>query len=452
MVPAALRDMEIQSIVGLGIFWRKSVVYAFTRRSVGTIKMTSQRIMRIAELGQIITGRTPPTDHTEYFGHEYLFLTPSDMTGQKWAKVTERCLSESGAKLLHRNILPRGSVAVSCIGWQMGKAIKISLPTFSNQQINTIIPDSNLVIGDYLYYLMITMRGYLLSLGSATGVRTPILSKSAFGNLTITLPDLSTQQRIASLLSAYDDLIENNTSRIAILEEMARRIYEEWFVHFRFPGHEQARMVESDLGFIPDGWVIKRLTDFGQVITGKTPSKTDIENFGDDIPFIKTPDMHGNMFCISTGEGLSIKGASSQRNKTIPSNSLCVSCIGTAGVVSITTKPSQTNQQINAIILHHQIQREFLYFALVGLRDIINLYGANGATMVNLNKSKFESLKVITGTSEIMKSFNEISAPIFDLIKKLHFKNANLRTTRDFLLTKLISGELDVSQIDDFEE
>ena len=428
--------------------------------------------MRIAELGHIVTGKTPPTTKTEYFGQDYPFLTPSDMTGQKRAKTTERYLSEAGAKLLHRNLLPKDSVAVSCIGWQMGKAIQISSPTLSNQQINTIIPDANVVVPDYLYYLMTTMREYLLSLGSSSGVRTPILSKSAFGNLVVSLPDLFTQRRIASILSAYDDLIENNTRRIAILEEMARRIYEEWFVRFRFPGHDnsagqpnwtaesrpegvsamdganqQVQMMGSELGLIPEGWSIKSLNDFGRVITGKTPTKTNPDNFGNDIPFIKTPDMHGNIFCISTGEGLSAKGALSQRNKTIPPDSLFVSCIGTAGVVSITTKPSQTNQQINAIVLHQKKHREFLYFALVGLRETINLYGANGATMVNLNKSKFENLKVVTGDQQTIESFHAMTNPLFDLIKTLQHKNSNLRTTRDLLLPKLISGEIDVSSV-----
>ncbi len=194
----------------------------------------------------------------------------------------------------------------------------------------------------------------------------------------IQVPPLQTQRKIAAILSAYDDLIENNMRRIEILEEMARSLYREWFVNFRFPGHEQVKMVDSELGLIPEGWDVKKLVELGEIITGKTPSKKVPEYFGDYMPFIKTPDMHGNIFCIQAGEYLSELGVASQKNKIIPANSLCVSCIGTAGIVSITSVISQTNQQINSIILHEQLNREFLYFALRSLKEIINQYGSNG--------------------------------------------------------------------------
>jgi type I restriction enzyme S subunit len=266
-------------------------------------------------------------------------------------------------------------------------------------------------------------------------------------DLDIPAPPLSTQHKIAAILSAYDDLIENNTRRIQILEEMAQALYREWFVEFRFPGHEKVKMVESELGMVPEGWEVKKLADFGKVITGKTPSKKVPENFGDLIPFIKTPDMHGSMFCLQTGEHLSEIGASSQKNKTLPPNTLCVSCIGTAGIVSITSSKAQTNQQINSIVLHDEQYREFLYFSLLGLKEIINQYGANGATMVKLNKSKFEALKLICSNSQVISEYNDMMCVQFELIKKLSMKNDNLCRTRDLLLPKLISGELDVNDL-----
>lgn len=310
---------------------------------------------------------------------------------------------------------------------------------------------SDLALPRFFSYVFRTplIRSVLSAQGNGANISN--LNQDILTRLRVPLPDIKTQRRITSILSAYDDLIENNTRRIAILEEMARRIYEEWFVYFRFPGHEKVRMVESELVLIPEGWRVRKLSDFGAVITGKTPSKADPNNFGTDTPFIKTPDMHGNLFCVSVGEYLSAKGVASQKNKTIPPNSLCVSCIGTAGVVSITAEPAQTNQQINSIVLKGLAVREFLYFALVGLREIINQYGANGATMVNLNKSKFESLRVVEAEQRVMDLFHTTAAPMFELIKTLQLKNLNLRTTRDLLLPKLISGELDVSHLPEEE-
>jgi len=193
------------------------------------------------------------------------------------------------------------------------------------------------------------------------------LSTTAIKQSPVVLPPLPTQRKIAAILSAYDDLIENNTRRIAILEEMAQTLYREWFVHFRFPGHEQVAMVESTLGPIPEGWKVRTVGQFGDVLTGKTPSKKVSEYYGDYMPFIKIPDMHGRIFCTQTTDNLSGAGADSQKRKTIPPNSLCVSCIGSVGLVAITTVPSQTNQQINSVVLQNEADREFLYFAFVGV-------------------------------------------------------------------------------------
>ncbi|MDP3296701.1 MAG: restriction endonuclease subunit S [Thermodesulfovibrionia bacterium] len=230
---------------------------------------------------------------------------------------------------------------------------------------------------------------------------------------------------------------------------MAQAIYREWFVNFRFPGHEKVKMVKSELGMIPEGWEVKRISDFGEVVTGKTPSKKKPEYYNDNyMPFIKTPDMHDNMFVLQTGECLSQEGAFSQKNKTLPSDSICVSCIGTVGIVSIISHPSQTNQQINSIVLKNKNKREFLYFTLKDLRETIKKYGSTGATMTNLNKGKFENLKIICPDESIINSYHDKVRAMFDNIRTLLMKNNNLRKTRDLLLPKLISGEIDVERMD----
>jgi type I restriction enzyme S subunit len=291
------------------------------------------------------------------------------------------------------------------------------------------------------------MRQTFSAQGNGTNISN--LNQGILSNLEVPLPPLPIQHKIAAILSAYDDLIENNTRRIEILEEMARSIYREWFVKFRFPGHEQVQMVDSELGPIPEGWEMGGIIDFGEVITGKTPSKAKPEYYGDYMPFIKTPSMHGNMFCIEVDEYLSKQGVASQRNKILPPNSLLVNCIGAlAGSVSITITDSQTNQQINAVVLKNKEDREFLYFNLVDLKELIRQYGSNGATMINLNKSKFEALPAVHPERETLSAFHKLTFPQFELIKNLQIKNTKLRKTRDLLLPRLISGEIDVENLD----
>ena len=316
------------------------------------------------------------------------------------------------------------------------------------RRLALIRPDLSKVDTRFLHYYFFGQNWrHVIASNMLSGTTVDRVPLTEFPDFPINLPPLPTQRRIASILSAYDDLIENNTRRIAILEETARRLYEEWFVHFRFPGHEGVKMVESEIGPVPEGWEVKKLEDYGKIITGKTPSKKRPEFYGGEVPFLKLPDMHGKIFALETADKLSRIGAATQANKTIPANSLCVSCIGTAGIVNITSEPVQTNQQINSIVLDDVDDHEFLYFALTGMRETIERHGATGATMTNLSRGKFSVLKVCHSPPSLRNSFHNAAAPMLDLVLCLQRKNANLRAQRDLLLPKLISGEIDVSEI-----
>lgn len=280
------------------------------------------------------------------------------------------------------------------------------------------------------------------------GASQPTISLKNIRLLEIPTPPLPTQRKIASVLSVYDDLIENNTRRIAILEEMAQVIYRDWFVNFRFPGHESIKLVDSPLGEIPEGWEAGTVGDFGKIITGKTPSKKRPELFGGDIQFVRTPDMHGNLFCLSTADTLTEEGMASQPKQTVPPNSVCISCIGTVGVISITASTCQTNQQINTIIPKTAHWREYIVLALKESTPRLKQMGAGGATMDNISKGKLTAFDVLLPPDAILHSFAPYTANFFDQIQLLQRHNDNLRTTRDLLLPKLISGKLDVEDLD----
>jgi type I restriction enzyme S subunit len=297
---------------------------------------------------------------------------------------------------------------------------------------------------DFLYYALKTLERHFFNMASGAAIQninTDILRQSE-----IQLPPLPIQRRIASILGAYDDLIEVNRRRIAVLEEMARRLFDEWFVHFRFPGHEGHRMVETEHGRLPEGWHIRRLQEVGRIITGKTPSKVREDFYEGAVPFVKIPDMHGKMFILDTSDRLSDAGAATQANKTIPAGTLCVSCIGTIGLVSITTERCQTNQQINAFIPQSEEILEYGYFVLKSARqELLNL-GSNGATMGNVNKEKFQSLKIVVPAGPIVGGYHNVAASMFGGILNLSKATKRLAASRDLLLPRLISGELSVTE------
>lgn len=304
-----------------------------------------------------------------------------------------------------------------------------------------IIRPNALKVNSYYLYYVLSSRYFrkvldIMKGGVAQGyINLPLLR-----NIPILLPSLMIQQKIADILSTYDELIENNNRRIELLEQAALQIYKEWFVRFRFPGYETADFVKG----IPEGWEVKRLQETGHIETGKTPSTADAENYGGEILFIKTPDMHRQVFVVSTEEKLTKKGHNTQSKKYLPANSICVSCIGTGGVVAINAEPAHTNQQINSIMPSDESYVEWLYFTCKALKPTIEMFGATGATMTNLSKGKFERLKVIFPPKPLIEGFSKITSAMIQEIKTLQYKNQNLIKQRDLLLPRLMSGKIEV--------
>jgi type I restriction enzyme S subunit len=261
----------------------------------------------------------------------------------------------------------------------------------------------------YLMYYLRSPIGQGAIKNRTGGTSQPKLALYRIADIDFLCPPLAIQRRIASILSAYDDLIENNRRRIQLLEQAARLLYKEWFVHLRFPGHEYVKIKNG----VPEGWRPATIATIGEVVTGKTPSKKKEPYYGDKIPFIKTPDMHGNTLIIKTHESLSEEGANTQSNKTLPPRSILVSCIGTVGAVSFNSSEAQTNQQINAIVLTDESLRYWTFFMAKDLKPLLEGMGG-GATMANVNKSKFSSIKVVVPSALMIDQFNSFVATQID--------------------------------------
>jgi type I restriction enzyme S subunit len=381
---------------------------------------------RLGDLGDIITGRTPPSSRPECFGDNYPFITPSDMDGRKKASITARYLSEQGANLLQRNMVPAGSVAFSCIGWQMGKAIIATLPSFTNQQLNTIVPQ-DWVDSDFLYYSLVPWRKHLLSLGSATGVRTPILNKSAFSDLRLRMPDFNTQQKIAWILSAYDDLIENNSRRIKILQQIAQALYREWFV----------RPCQSSK--VPKGWEKKKLADLVEVRKGKKPdsvSKTCEYGF---VPQLLLDAIEGGVQQFTSPEGMVLVGVDDVVMVMDGARSGIVfnGLTGAIGSTLASFRPlDEATFSASLLMLIFQDRQ-----AEIQSKNV-------GAAIPHANSEYLRVMEVPVPPRELNRKFHGYCEPLYALRRHLAGKNANLRRTRDLLLPKLISGEVDVSELD----
>lgn len=199
-------------------------------------------------------------------------------------------------------------------------------------------------------------------------------------------------------------------------------------------------MENEDVG----NWEVGTVSDLGEVITGKTPPTADRENYDGDVPFITIPDMHGKVFVIETGKTLSDKGVQTQANKTLPVFSICVSCIATPGLVSLTTELSQTNQQINSLVPKDKDSTFYCYFALRDLGDEIRARGSGGSVLLNLNKGQFEALPVLIPPADLMHKFQDTVEPLLMKLLADEKESRTLASLRDSLLPKLMRGEVRV--------
>jgi len=243
-------------------------------------------------------------------------------------------------------------------------------------------------------------------------------------NTLLPIPHIDKQREIVKEYNTIQNRIARNQQLIQKLEETAQAIYREWFV------------INKE-----ENWETKKIEEVGNIITGKTPPTEDEENFGDFMPFITIPDMHNNAFAIKTERRLSEKGVALQKNKTLPKYSICVSCIGTAGLVSMVDEPSQTNQQINSIICHKDFSIYYVFMVMKNISDIIQSHGEKGSVGNNLNKQEFSNLEILFPDDELLKTFQNTVSPIFEMVKYKLKENHKLSELKALLLSKLATVE-----------
>ena len=375
------------------------------------------------------------------YGNYIPFIKATDISeNEKYTYTPEEYYSEEGFRKYKTSLIPKHSTCVVTIG-SIGKKMTMACQDcFINQAMNAIIPNNDYDY-EYVYYLLKNNIHKLKNLDSGTASGRENVSKSAFMGMELSvIKDKVTQKRIGSILSAYDDLIENNQKQIKLLEEAAQRLYKEWFVDLRFPGHKGVKVVDG----VPEGWSRKQIFELGKIITGKTPNTSKQEYYGGSIPFVKIPDMHNCIYTISTESTLTKLGADKQKNNYIPENSIMVSCIGTVGLVNISSELCQTNQQINSIVLKNREDVYYLFFSMKMLKTLLDGVGSNGATMINVNKSKFSSIEILYPNAILRNKYFSIAKPYFRKIYYLSKQISFLREARDRLLPKLMSGEIEV--------
>ncbi len=419
----------------------------------------SWKSVSIGDLGRVVTGRTPPGARQDYFGESVPFLTPTDMDGRRKVDITARSLSPQGADLLDKVIVPRG-VAVSCIGWQMGKAILVDRPTATNQQINTIIPDTSRIHDLFLYYALTAKRHEIFALG-AGGSRTPILNKTDFEKIMISVPPLDEQRIIAHILGALDDKIELNRRMNETLEEMARAIFKSWFVDFdpvrakaegRDPGLPKHvadlfpnRFEDSELGEIPAGWKPAALSAAIEVNPRRSLKKGEVAPYLDmkNMPTqsARAVDVYDRKF----GSGVRFADNDTlvaritpclENGKTCFVDFLGDGHVGWGSTEYIVLRPKPP------------LPAEFAYFLARTERfrtyAIYSMCGTSGRQRVPA--ASLDQFMLAVPAAEVAGAFGKIAQTIMNTMKAKDEESRTLAAIRGALLPRLISGELRVPE------
>lgn len=396
------------------------------------MKSEEWKEVRLGDIINIEMGQSPKSEYYNSNGNGLPFLQGNRTFGEIYPTYDTYCSDIK--KIANKNDVimsvraPVGDINISTERICIGRGLcSLSMKNQNNR---------------FLYYLLkYNVKKLMLK---ETGTVFGSVNKNDICNLKIFYPTLEYEQKaIADTLSCIDDKIENNNRMNKVLEEMAQAIFKSWFIDFE--PFKDGEFVDSELGMIPKGWRVGDLLEISNdIVCGKTPPTKKKENFGNDLPFVTIPDMHGHIYITKTERYLSNAGAKTQKSKTLPINSIIVSCIATPGLISINPIECQTNQQINSIICKEEISYLYTYHFLKTItKNIIDL-GSGGSTTYNLNKNQFSKIKILIPDINIINNFHIIIYPLFLQILEIELQNNHLTTLRDTLLPKLMSGEIRV--------
>ena len=402
-------------------------------------------------LGDVCTkigsGATPSGGKEAYKGGDYHLIRSQNVLDFAFSKDGLASINDEQANKLKNVEIIQGDVLLNITGDSVARCCIVPseiLPARVNQHVAIIRPRKEELDNHYLLYYLQHYKRQLLQIASAGATRNAI-TKAMIENLILPCPkSLEDQRRIASILSSLDRKIELNNNINADLEEMAQAIFKNWFVDFE--PFKDGKFVDSELGMIPEGWKVGSLRDMGTIVCGKTPSKANSNYYGGNIPFIKIPDMHGNVFVEDSEDKLTEQGSLSQIKKLIPPYSLMVSCIATVGLVSINTKPSHTNQQINTIIPYSRSALFYLYQHIKNNEELLKNMGRGGTTTLNVNTKSFSNIRLLMPSDTSLEHFHGIVEGLFKKIELNMNESRTLSLLRDTLLPRLMSGELEVPE------
>ena len=384
--------------------------------------MTTWQSVKVAELGKVVTGKTPKTAIPENYGGDIPFLTPSDDMSVKYVNATAKTLSEKGVAEVKNALLPPDSVCVSCIGSDLGKVVITTENTVTNQQINSIIVDKEHFDVSFIYYAMLIL-GKKLNFISKTSTAVPIVNKSSFSSYEIMCPSLEQQKTIAAILSSLDSKIECNREINDNLQQQAQALYKHYFPY----------SVGDEL---PDGW---RIGSVGEIIEIHDSKRIPLSGAERAKMEKKTYPYYGAAALMDYVDDYIFDG----KYLLLGEDGTVVDEAGYP-ILQYVWGQFWVNNHAHILTgkLGFNVESLYMLFKQTPVKAIVT-----GAVQPKISQTNLRSIQVVIPPPKLLTDYNSQIEPLFALLRTNEETNKSLTALRDTLLPKLMSGELDVSNI-----
>lgn len=399
---------------------------------------------------KIGSGATPLGGKTSYKTTGIAFIRSLNIFDLNFSYDELAYITDEQANKLNNVTIEPDDILLNITGASVARCCilpKNLLPARVNQHVSIIRIKKELVNPYFVQYLLVSpyYKQKLLSIAQGGATR-EALTKESIENFEITIPNSKkSQDKIANILLNYDKLIENNNKRIKILEEMAQKIYKEWFVDFRFLGHETATFKQTDLGKIPNNWEIKQIGKEYKTYLGGTPSRNEEKYWNGKIPWLNSGKTN-ELRITKASEYVTELGLEKSSTKLMPQYTTVLAITGaTLGQVSMLGSEMCANQSVVGI--YSDKNPEYVFYLM---KDKIQklIQSASGGAQQHINKDIVNEMKFVLPADTMLNDFKNIIRPINKEIFNLLYKNHTLKQTRDILLPRLISGEIDVEKLE----
>jgi len=407
--------------------------------------------VKIENIVNVYGGGTPSTQEKSYWKGEIPWLTPAELTDYDGRSIagTASYITETGLKNSSARLMPEESILLTSRA-TIGNVAINTVPMATNQGFINIEPKE--VDKDFFYYWLKGKRRYLNQI--AIGSTFPELSKSVFKQIETIIPvNLNEQKHIASVLSAFDDKIEVNNKIAKTLEQMAQNIFKEWFVKFRFPGHEKVEFVDSELGKVPKDWEVKKIKDIAKVNKGLSYSSKEISEKSKGLPMI-------NLANFQRGGGFNPSGTKFYTGKFKEAN------LVKPGDIIIAMTDLTSNREVighparipayarwDKILISLdvcsvntvKVYIEFLYYLMLRKEfSYLMASSAGGTNVAHLSPKFIENYEFALPDKDMLRKFQNFITSIFQKKNLIEIENQKLAAMRDLLLPKLMRGEIRV--------